>query len=302
MPVNEFEVEHLTKRYRNAVVANSDISLAVRPGEIFGILGDNGAGKSTLIEQMCGLSQPSSGLVRFRGTPLTKSSNEVSHFIGYMPQSAHAMNSLTVKEALYYTAHLRGATRHDATLSSREALERHHLSGIENKPASQLSGGQARLLQLAIAMVGHPEVLVLDEPTNELDPENRRLVWRIVGEYSATGGTVVFITHDAIEAEKIIDRVAILGDGRLLACGAPDELKRGLPNRVRIQIRTGASALPQFPDVDVDIDDRTPDRIELSVDPARVAEVITALDFTEVGSVSLSTPSLEDLYLHYRNR
>ncbi|MEU4540797.1 ABC transporter ATP-binding protein [Streptosporangium sp. NPDC023825] len=150
------------------------MTLQIFEGEIFGLLGDNGAGKITLIRQMINLLRPDSGTIELFGHDITEDPLYVSTLVGYMPQSGSALNRLTIGEAIYFAAHLRGLRRRAAARERDHLLELLCLTPIRNTSSSRLSGGRRRLLQLAVAMAGRPPVLILDEPTNDLDPVNRK--------------------------------------------------------------------------------------------------------------------------------
>ena len=202
-------VDEVTKVYRNGNTANSGISFSVAQGEVFGLLGPNGAGKSTLIRQIAGISTPTSGTIRLLGQPVRGASHVRT--VGYMPQSSFALNSLTVGEALYFTCHLSGASRRDALRLVDQVVDDLSLGPLRRRHAAQLSGGQRRLLQLAVALVARKPMVLLDEPTNELDPLVRRQVWRLLRETALDRGTtILFITHNALEAERVVDRVGIV--------------------------------------------------------------------------------------------
>ncbi|MGB1253478.1 MAG: ABC transporter ATP-binding protein, partial [Candidatus Promineifilaceae bacterium] len=199
-----FRIRNLTKQYaRSGYYANRNITLDIAQGEIFGLLGANGAGKSTLVKQMVNLLSPSEGEIVFMDGRVN--SAEMLLYIGYMPQKAQALNTLTIDEALYFTAHLRGMSVNDAKNERDRLVALWQLDAFRQQNSQSLSGGQRRLMRLAVAMAGDPLVLILDEPTNDLDPERRKLVWDILRDVNQTKNTtVIFITHDALEAEKII--------------------------------------------------------------------------------------------------
>ncbi|MEZ4832611.1 MAG: AAA family ATPase [Caldilineaceae bacterium] len=151
-------------------------------------------------------------------------------------------------ESLYFTAHLRGLSRRDAEADRDRLLEQWDLGALRNKSSMRLSGGQKRLMQRPWLWQARHAVLILDEPTNELAPQRRRHVWETLREHNRVhGATIIFITHDAIEAEKIIQRVGILRDGRLVALGRPSDLKRQIDQQLRLEIFF-ASTPPALPD------------------------------------------------------
>jgi ABC-2 type transport system ATP-binding protein/ABC-2 type transport system permease protein len=204
-----YDIRDLVKVYPGqAWPANKNITLQIQLGEVFGLLGDNGAGKSTLVRQMVNLTRSTSGSITLLGQDIRRDAASVTTNVGYMPQEGLALNNLTVGEALYFTAHLRGLSRADALRERDRLAEAMQLAALRGQVVPKLSGGQKRLLQIAIALAARPPVLILDEPTNNLDPQRRKLVWDTLREVNQQlGTTVIFITHDAIEAEKVIQRV-----------------------------------------------------------------------------------------------
>lgn len=304
-----YDIRQLTKSYTNQLTpANDEITLQIQQGEIFGILGDNGAGKSTLVKQMANLMRPSTGSIMLYGEPLHHSPLHVPTHIGYMPQSWLAINQLTVGEALFHTAYLRGFDRHAAAQERDRLISLWQLEAIRKKTGRDLSGGERRLLQIGIAMAGSPPILILDEPTNELSPQRRKQVWDALRDLNQNDETtIIFITHDAIEAEKIIQRVGILVDGKLVALGAPSHLKQQLNQSLRLDIvvPTALSQLraknapeklfpPTIPIIKLDAN-----RWILRLDRAQVQEVLGILDKHAIDDFRLSSATLEDLYLHY---
>ncbi len=300
MPI--YNVQNVSKTYPGQLhPAVDDVTFQIRPGEIFGFLGDNGAGKSTLVKMMANLLRPTSGAVRLNGEPVQADPTRVAMTLGYMPQTWQSLNHLSVGEALLYTAHLRGLTRTEAKAERNRLIELWQLGPIRDSLSSRLSGGERRLLQLSIAMAGHPPVLMLDEPTNELSPHRRRQVWEVLGALNRERGTtVIFITHDAVEAEKIIRRVGIMVAGRLVALGEPRELKRQLDQQLRLEISCPPDKPPTLP---AEFAPQQLDAIRwlMYVPRNRLERVLSSLDENQIDDFRLHSPTLEDLYLHHSN-
>lgn len=295
-----YDIQGLTKQYPGQPQpANQAITLQIGAGEIFGILGDNGAGKSTLVKQMMNLEKSTAGAIHFYGQPLAREALAIPLAVGYMPQSHLALNQLTVGEALYFTAHLRGLSRRAALQERERLLALWEIGALRNKVSAKLSGGESRLLQLSIAMAGRPPVLLLDEPTNELSPQRRKQVWANLRHLNQQEGTtIIFITHDAIEAEKIIQRVGILYQGRLVALGRPSELKRALDQQVRMELFFPAGRPPTLPSTVTHhvIDEG---RWLIYLERHSLDAVLSQLDFNTIDDFRLYSATLEDLYLHY---
>jgi ABC-type multidrug transport system ATPase subunit len=248
---------------------------------------------------MVHLETSTDGEITFLGQPLAANGCRVPLLVGYMPQSGAAVNQLTVGEALYFTAHLRGMSRAQARSERDALLELWQIQGLRDKPGSRLSGGEKRLLQLAIAMAGAPPILILDEPTNELSPQRRKQVWDVLrSRNQAQRVTIIFITHDAIEAEKIIQRVGILRQGELVALGRPGELKRQVDRKLRLELFFNPERPPDLPS---DLSPHVMDagRWLVYIERDQVDSVFHSLDFAPIDDFRLYSATLEDLYLHY---
>lgn len=297
-----YDIQDIVKIYPGqAQPANDRLTLQIEQGEIFGLLGDNGAGKSTLVRQMANLLRSTSGSIHLFGRPLSAEPLYVPLRVGYMPQDPKAINNLTVGEALYFTAHLRGLSRAAAQAESERLLELWDIQRLRDKYGPHLSGGERRLMMLAIAMAGSPPVLILDEPTNDLDPQRRKLVWDVLRQLNqAQGTTIIFITHDALEAEKIIQRVGIMREGRLVALGKPIQLKAQIDQKLRLELFTPGDRLSGLPF------GLQPARIDVGrwvvyLERSQAATVLEALDMERVDDFRLYSATLEDLYLYYAN-
>lgn len=295
-----YEVIHLTKRYEGTShLANDSLDLTIREGEIFGILGDNGAGKSTLVRQLVNLIRPTSGTILFRGCPIDADPAANSFDVGYMPQSILALNNMTVGESIYFAGHLRGLSRSDARRHRDQLLAQWEIGSLRDRNCQTLSGGQRRIVQLSVAIAGLPPILILDEPTNDLDPLRRRAVWDFLRTLNRQEGTTIFfITHDAVEAEKIIERVGIMHEGRLLAVGRPRELKRQIAQKLRLTIHCAPEETLSLPDGALPLS-HEPGRWTGLVDHATAPSVLEYLNAANIDDFRLSSPSLEDLYFYY---
>jgi len=296
-----YDVQDLVKLYPGqSEPANRKITLQIQQGEIFGLLGANGAGKTTLVRQMVNLLRPTSGSILLFGEPIAGGPLHVPTRVGYMPQETHSLNTLTVGEALYFTAHLRGMGREEARQERDRLLELWQIENMRDKDNSRLSGGQRRLLRLAVAMAGSLPVLILDEPTNDLDPLRRRLVWDVLRQVNhERGTTIIFITHDAIEAERVIERVGIMRDGTLVAIGRPSELKRSIDRKLRLEL---FSETP--PDLPFELCSHLlqPGRWLVLLEWEQAAAVLDALNMDRIEDFRLYSATLEDLYVHYASQ
>lgn len=297
MPV--YEVTDLVKHYpQQTTPANDGLTFTVEAGEIFGLLGANGAGKTTLVKQLANLLMPSSGTIRLFGQPLSHTQLYTPGKIGYMPQKGEALNTLAVGETLYFTAHLRGFSRHDAASERDRRLEQFGLGGLRDRPVNRLSGGQKRLVLLATTLTASPPVIILDEPTNDLDPEYRRLVWDEVRALNRDQGTtVILVTHNVVEAERVIQRVGIMRAGKLIAIGRPGQLKQTLNRQLHLEVVFSPTAPPLLPN-GASPREVAPGRWQLLIERDEATAYLQAINqHGAVEDFHLSTATLEDLYL-----
>ena len=218
MPELAIEVSNLHKSYEN-IEAVRGLSFGVEQGEVFGLLGPNGAGKTTTVEILEGYRRRSAGHVEVLGHDPERRDRELQQRVGIVLQSCGFYPRVTVREAVEHFA--------KAYTAPRDPGETIVLVGLEDKAearTNQLSGGQRRRLDLALALVGDPELLFLDEPTTGFDPAARRTAWKAVRTLKELGKTVVLTTHYLEEAQALADRVAIVKDGRIVAEGPPSDL------------------------------------------------------------------------------
>jgi len=214
----------VTKRY-GTVRAINGVSFEIWPGQMVAMLGPNGAGKSTTVDIMLGLRRPDSGAVQVLG--LAPQRAAAAGRVGAMLQSGSLPDRATVAEVIDLARRLYGSRR-----SLPALLDLAGLAELANRRADRLSGGQARRVQLAVALAGEPEVIFLDEPTTGLDVQSRRLFWAGVRQAAASGATVLFATHYLDEADANADRVLVLAAGQLVADGDPASIKARLSERI----------------------------------------------------------------------
>ena len=213
------EMTNVTKKY-GAVVAVQSISLRIERGEVLGVLGPNGAGKTTTVECAIGLRSPDSGTVRVLGLDPSQDPDAVRQRVGVQLQQAVLPNRMKVKEAMAIFA--AACARH---ADPDQLLDEWGLTGQRGQAFAALSGGQKQRLFIALALLGEPEVVVLDELTTGLDPAARRDTWALVQRLKDRGVTVLLVTHAMDEAETLCDRLVVIDSGRLVAEGAPDHIR-----------------------------------------------------------------------------
>lgn len=225
------EVSGLRKAYGDRKAVDG-VSFAVEEGEIFGILGPNGAGKTTTVECVEGLRRPDTGSVRVAGYDPAADRGPVTRVLGAQLQESELQPKITVREALelYAACYPEPADRH--ALAGRLGL-----TGSLGTRFAKLSGGQKQRLFIALALVGNPRIVVLDELTTGLDPHARRDTWRLIEDLRASGVTVLLVTHFMEEAQRLCDRIAVIDRGRITALDTPSGLVRRTASGTRISFR-----------------------------------------------------------------
>ena len=218
------EAVELTKKFGD-FAATDRVSFAVKRGEIFGLLGPNGAGKSTTFRMMCGLLTPTSGTGRLMGIDLRSSPGQARQCLGYMAQKFSLYGNLTVRQNLAFFSGAYGLTGSRQKQAMDDMVEVFKLEPLLNQPAESLPLGFKQRLALACAVMHHPDIVFLDEPTSGVDPVTRREFWTHINGVVEKGVTVVVTTHFMDEAEYC-DRLALVFRGRIIAAGTPDDLKQ----------------------------------------------------------------------------
>ena len=293
MPI--ISVEHLRKTY-GSVVAVDDVSLEVERGEVFGVLGPNGAGKTTLVECVTGLRVPDAGAVRVLGLDPRVDRAAVRERVGVQLQQSALPSKLRVREALELYASF-----YAEPADVGELVEALDLAEVLDRSFGTLSGGQRQRLSVALALVGRPEIAVLDELTTGLDPQARRHTWQLVERVRDRGVTVVLVTHFMEEAERLCDRLVLIDGGRVVATGTPDALAASVAGGTRMRFRTSSPVADGVLSSLASVRSVAPDGDHLVVEGTGevVTDVVLALDAVGLRprDVTVRSATLEDAFL-----
>jgi ABC-2 type transport system ATP-binding protein len=215
-------INHFQMKFGKKTVIK-DLSFDVYKGEVFGFLGSNGSGKTTTIRALLGIYQPTAGDLLINGKPFSVSSDTK---LGYLPEERGFYKKETVMDVMVYFGQLKGLTKIESKNRAEEYLKRVNLLDKASVKLDKLSGGQQQKIQLGITIIDNPELLILDEPTKGFDPVNRRLLMDIIEEHQKAGATVIFVTHQMEEVERLCDRVILLKDGTSRAYGKVSDIKK----------------------------------------------------------------------------
>ncbi len=301
MTSSAIAVSGLRKAFGDKVVLDG-IDLEVRAGTVFSLLGPNGAGKTTTVNVLTTLMSADGGTARVAGHDVATEAKAVRAEIGVTGQFAAVDELLTGQENLQLMVDLSPVPANDGKRIVAQLLERFDLVESADKPASTYSGGMRRKLDLAMTLVGNPRIIFLDEPTTGLDPRSRRTMWSIIRELVADGVTIFLTTQYLDEADQLADRIAVLDQGRLVAEGTPDELKRRLPGtHVRLRFTTVAeldAAARIFPDSTRD-DEALALRVPSDGGTRSLRALLDRLDEYSLSAdgFSVHTPDLDDVFL-----
>jgi ABC-2 type transport system ATP-binding protein len=293
------EIAAVTKTYRNGVVANDDVTLSIDAGEVFGLLGPNGAGKTTLVSQVLGLLVPDRGTITIDDIDVIARPDLARQVCSFQPQSAAPVEGLSPRQATELVGRIRGDAKPDVRARADELLRALDLTDVADR-ASPLSGGMARLTGFCMAAVVPGRVVVLDEPTNDVDPLRRRTLWEQIRRLADDGAAVLLVTHNVLEAERCVDRLAIIAGGRLLAHGTPAALKSGLGAPLRLDGTLDTDRPLPAPPPAVQVTGTTGRRLLAHVELADVAEAVAwakqMQDSGHLTEFAVGPASLDDVY------
>ncbi|WP_106495784.1 ABC transporter ATP-binding protein [Lentibacillus sp. Marseille-P4043] len=285
---------------KRKVIANDNLTFNIKEGQIFGLLGHNGAGKTTLVNQILGLLTPDEGEINLLGKPVVESTTRARSICSVQPQSQVPLGFLTPKQAVTLMGKMRAGKGFDPKRVEIlfEALD---MGQWANTEGEKLSGGARRLTAFCMAVVAPGDLVILDEPTNDVDPVRRRYLWQVIRELTHDGTSVILVTHNVVEAEKVVDRLAILHKGKFLTQGTPSEVKMSVSHQMRMEVSLAG-------ELDgIDLPSWAPSyhhsgsRLLFSIDPSEVPSTIQwARDQVDKGHImdySLSPATIEDVYV-----
>jgi ABC-type multidrug transport system ATPase subunit len=300
------EARSVTKRYRSGVLANAAIDFDAELGDVIAIVGPNGAGKTSFVMQLIGLLEPTEGAIRIGDVDVVGDPDGAKWLIGYQPQGHMAMGGLEVGHVLQFTARLRGMSKADAVCQAAALAAEFDLDSVLSKPLNQLSGGWRRLVDVAVAFAGSPRLVVLDEPTDNLDPIHRGLIWqKLNGLRRSRAATCLLVTHNLLEAERVVDRVVMIDQGRVVEAGTPGALKQRFGNELLLDVylridEPGAEIASGLTRLGAVLHVR-PGHVQIRLEQDAVAEAMKLLLCDAARSwlddFRLAPPSLEAVYL-----
>ena len=276
-------LDHVTKRFRGGVTAVNDLSLELRAG-VVGLLGPNGAGKTTLMQVIATITRPTDGQIHFQGVDILKEPETLRRQLGYLPQDFGVYDNLTAFEFLSYFGGLKGVTNRGRI---DELLEVVNLHTVAHRPAATFSGGMRQRLGIAQALLNDPALLIVDEPTAGLDPEERVRFRHLLSDLGH-GKLVLLSTHIVSDIESLADTIAVMREGRLVTCAAPEALLQSARGQVWEAVVSSADYEAARGRLKVTRAVRQTDGVH-----ARV--VSRAQPFPTAQSVE---PDLEDAYVH----
>jgi ABC-2 type transport system ATP-binding protein len=288
-----------TYRGRNGARANNGIDLDVAPGSVVGLLGHNGAGKTTLVNQVVGIVKPDAGTIYVDGVDAIAQPHLARALVSVQAQANVPITGLTPRRAVELIGRIRGGEPADVRARTSALLESLDLGAWADTPAQKVSGGVARLTAFAMTTVVPGRLVVLDEPTNDVDPVRRRLLWQHIRRLADDGAAVLLVTHNVREAERVVDHLAVLDQGKVVAAGTPSDLAADVRGSLTVELDL-SNGRREFPAAlgQVDV---TGQRAVAQVDASDAAGVVAwAQAQVEAGHLeryALVPASLEDVYV-----
>jgi len=294
-------VSDIRKVYKGGVVANDGVSITVERGEVFGLLGPNGAGKTTLVSQIIGLAKPTAGSITLGDVDLVADPGAARQLCAYLPQGALPVESIRAGIAVELVGRMRGGAKAEVRRRTDGLFELLQLEEWRDRIGQQTTGGVRRLVGFIMTTVVQRPVVILDEPTNDIDPMRRRLLWQEIRNVANRGAAVLLVTHNVLEAERVVDRLAIIDEGRVIAQGTPSSLKQTASEALRLELvlEPGAvePALPSYLRDPVRAGRRLLVTLDDSAAPAAIDWVREQVAAGVVEEYGLGAATLEDTYI-----
>lgn len=228
--------KEVTKTFRGGVRANDAVSFEVNPGTVVGLLGHNGAGKTTLLNHVIGLSRPTSGHIFLNGRDAIADPDYARKLCSFQPQTQAPIDFITPRQAIEISAQLRGMGRKLARKRANDLVEGLDIAAWADRKGRELSGGVKRLTLFCMTIANPTSLIMLDEPTNDVDPVRRRLLWDQIRALSDDGTAILLVTHNVVEAEKAVESLVIMDEGKVIARGTPASLRTGLEDQLRLEL------------------------------------------------------------------
>ncbi len=279
---------------KNTVI--KDLSFSVNRGEVFGFLGSNGSGKTTTIRALLGLYEPTGGKLLINGEIFDPQTNGKN--LGYLPEERGLYKKETVIDIMMYFGQLKGMARTDAKKWSLDYLKRVGIPEKAKIKLEKLSGGQQQKVQLGVTIMNNPDLLILDEPTKGFDPVNRRLLMDIIDEQNKRGATVIMVTHQMEEVERLCDRAILLKDGKSEAYGTIEEIKEKYGEK-RIILKFSGK-IPNRPQM-FDVQNQTNSYAELipknNAEPERILRDLVMYDGLHIETFDVQRSSLDEIFV-----
>lgn len=306
-PVRTLSIRGLTKHFRgrSGVLANDRICLDVAPGSVVGLLGHNGAGKTTLVNQVVGLVHPDSGTILVEGIDAVAHPHLARRLVSIQAQANVPITGLTPRRAIELVGRIRGVTHPVAVSRTEHLLDALQMGPWADIPAQKISGGIARLTSFAMTAVAPGRLVVLDEPTNDVDPVRRRLLWEQIRILADNGSALLLVTHNVREAESVVDHLVILNQGRVIAADTPAGLAAPLHGALTVEVHLTPGTPPVLPAIVTAVTapggGREHLRITGTIRPDDAADFVRWAG-SQVGSgrierYALTPASLEDVYV-----
>lgn len=289
------KIQHLSKSYGNRQVLQN-LNLHINPGEIYGLLGPNGAGKTTTINIICNLLKADEGAIAIDNKPVSEATKSL---IGVAPQENLLYQTLSCQENLIFFAKIYGLSQKKRREQIRKCLEAVNLLDRANSPVETLSGGMKRRLNIAVALVHQPKLLILDEPTTGLDIEARYEIWELIRNLKNQGITILLTTHLLDEAERLCQRIGILKSGRLVVEGSLAELRKLIPAEevVLVQTKDEESAIARALELGFTYRRYGNDLAFWLPKSWELKEIIASFDGITIDSISRQPVRLEHIYV-----